>query len=159
MYTHLFEWASLPCSKMRGFKKEVEYIVPANGAFIRPVSLWGALPSRGDCRSLGWILVPLVGCISLEISLERSLRTMAARAGCGGRHVCLAEHPTPKVVTDNLDNFSNRGDSHRLSIPSSPQDEATLTLSGAPTLPCRGYRGYRSYRLPKRPPVQEETGW
>jgi hypothetical protein len=41
-----------------------------------------------------------------------------------------------KLVTDNLDNFSNRGDSHRLSIPSTPQDEAILTLSVAPTLPC-----------------------
>jgi hypothetical protein len=61
---------------------------------------------------------------------------MAAGARCGGRNVCLAEHPLRKVVTDNLDNFSNRGDSHRLSIPSIPQDEATLTLSLAPTLPC-----------------------
>ena len=41
----------------------------------------------------------------------------------------------PKLVTDNLDNFSNRGDSHRLSTPSTPQDEATLTHSLAPTLP------------------------
>jgi hypothetical protein len=32
----------LSCSKRRGFKKEVEHVVPANGAFIRPVSLWGA---------------------------------------------------------------------------------------------------------------------
>ena len=39
------------------------------------------------------------------------------------------EHPTPKLVTDNLDNFSNRGDRHRLSISSTPQDKATLTLS------------------------------
>src|SRR5215208_2873851 len=53
-----------------------------------------------------------------------------------GRNVCLAEHPTPKLVTDNLDNFSNRGDSHRLSTPSTPLDKATLTLSDAPALPC-----------------------
>jgi hypothetical protein len=33
-----------------------------------PVSLWDARPSRGDCSPLGWILVRLVGCISLEIS-------------------------------------------------------------------------------------------
>ena len=33
-----------------------------------PVFLWGGLPSRGDCRPLGWILVRLVGCIALEIS-------------------------------------------------------------------------------------------
>ena len=46
------------------------------------------------------------------------------------------EHPTPKPVTDNLDNFSNRADRHRLSIPSTPQNEATPTLSLAPTLPC-----------------------
>jgi hypothetical protein len=32
----------LPCLKRRGFKKEVEHIVPANGAFIRP------------CVPLGW---------------------------------------------------------------------------------------------------------
>ena len=32
-----------------------------------PLSLWGAGPSRGDCTPLGWILVPLVGCIALEI--------------------------------------------------------------------------------------------
>jgi hypothetical protein len=41
-----------------------------------------------------------------------------------------------KLVTDNLDNFSNRGDSHRPYTPSTPQDEATLTLSLAPALPC-----------------------
>jgi CheY-like chemotaxis protein len=41
-----------------------------------------------------------------------------------------------KLVTDNLDNFGNRADSHRLSTSSTPQDEATLTLSPAPTLPC-----------------------
>jgi hypothetical protein len=34
--THLVEWASLPCLKRRDFKKGVEHIVPANGAFIRP---------------------------------------------------------------------------------------------------------------------------
>jgi hypothetical protein len=60
------------------------------------------------------------------------------------------EHPAPKLVTDNLDNFGNRGDSHRLSTPSIPQDEATLTPSLAPALPCSevievteviGYRG------------------
>ena len=27
------------------------------------------------------------------------------------------EHPTPKLLTDNLDNLGNRGDRHRLSIP------------------------------------------
>jgi hypothetical protein len=41
-----------------------------------------------------------------------------------------------KPVTDNLDNFSNRDDSHRLSTPPTPQDEAALTLSLAPELPC-----------------------
>src|SRR5215218_2122016 len=34
--THLVEWASLPCSKRRDFKKGVEHIVPANGALICP---------------------------------------------------------------------------------------------------------------------------
>jgi hypothetical protein len=59
-----------------------------------------------------------------------------------------------KLVTDNLDNFSNRGDSHRLSIPSTPLDKATLTPSLAPTLPCSKVIevteviGYRS--LPKK---------
>jgi len=33
-----------------------------------PVYLWGCLPSRGDCSPLGWILVRLVGCISLDIT-------------------------------------------------------------------------------------------
>ena len=70
------------------------------------------------------------------VHITRDLLGMAARARCGGRNVCLAEHPTPKLVTDNLDNFSNRGDSHRLSTPSTPQDKATLTLSLAPALPC-----------------------
>jgi hypothetical protein len=46
------------------------------------------------------------------------------------------EHPMRKLVTDNLDNFSNLGDKHRLSIPSTPRDKATLTLPLAPTLPC-----------------------
>jgi hypothetical protein len=64
------------------------------------------------------------------------------------------EHPTPKLVTDNLDNFSNRGDNYRLSTPSTPQDKATPALSLAPVLPCRGYRGYRSYRLPKSHPCK-----
>jgi hypothetical protein len=41
-----------------------------------------------------------------------------------------------KLVTDNLDNFSNRDDRHRLSIPSIPQDKASPTLSLAPALPC-----------------------
>ena len=49
-----------------------------------PVSLWGVRPSRGDCSPLGWILVRLVGCISLEISQECQL------AHCGGGNVCLA---------------------------------------------------------------------
>jgi len=28
------------------------------------------------------------------------------------------EHPTPKLLTDNLDNFGNRADKHRLSLSS-----------------------------------------
>src|SRR5215207_11648409 len=70
------------------------------------------------------------------VLMNTAVRTMAARARCGGGNVCLAEHPTPRLLTDNLDNFSNRGDRHRLSIPSTPQDKATSTLSLAPTLPC-----------------------
>jgi hypothetical protein len=30
--------------------------------------LWSSRPCRGDCSPLGWILVRLVGCISLVIS-------------------------------------------------------------------------------------------
>jgi hypothetical protein len=55
-----------------------------------------------------------------------------------------AQTPAQTLVTDNLDNFSNRGDSHPLSTPSAPQDKATLTLSLAPTLPA-----LRLSRLPK----------
>src|SRR5215217_474349 len=46
------------------------------------------------------------------------------------------EHLLRKLVTDNFDNFSNRGGSRRLSTPSTPQDKVTPTLSLAPTLPC-----------------------
>jgi hypothetical protein len=42
-----------------------------------PLSLWGARPSRDDCSPLGWILVRLVGCISLEISQEWQLEIAA----------------------------------------------------------------------------------
>src|SRR5215213_7416617 len=89
---------------------------------------------------------------------------MAARVRCAGRNVCLAEHPTPKLVTGNLDNFSNRGDSHRLSTPSTPLDKATLTLSDAPALPCSevievtkviGYRSLRSSGRPLSSPPGE----
>ena len=75
--------------------------------------------------------MPLMGYISLDITWECQLELAAV-----GGNVCLAEHPTPKLVIDNLDNFSNRYDRHRLSTPSTPLDEATPTLSGAPTLPC-----------------------
>jgi hypothetical protein len=70
------------------------------------------------------------------VHITRYLLGMAARARCGRRNVCLSEHPMRKLVTDNLDNFSNLGDKHRLSIPSTPRDKATLTLPLAPTLPC-----------------------
>src|SRR5215218_1513694 len=63
--------ASLPCSKRRGFKKEVEHIVPANGAFICPC-LSGGPASRGGCSPLGGILVRLVGCISRDITSHPS---------------------------------------------------------------------------------------
>jgi len=39
--------------------------------------------------------------------------TILSEASCEIR----AEHPTPKLVTDNLDNSSNRADMHRLSTP------------------------------------------
>jgi hypothetical protein len=70
------------------------------------------------------------------VHITRDLLGMAARDRCGGRHVCLGERPSRKLVTDNLGNFGNRGDRHRLSTPSTPQDDATSTLSGAPALPC-----------------------
>jgi len=68
--THLVESASLPCSKRRDIKKGAEHIVPANRAFISPCLPLGCAPisSRGDCSLLGWILVRLAGCISLDIS-------------------------------------------------------------------------------------------
>src|SRR5215213_987095 len=69
------------------------------------------------------------------VHITRHLLGIAARVRCGGGNVCLAERPPPKLVTDNLDNFSNRGYSHRLSTPSTPQDEATfLLLRGSPAL-------------------------
>src|SRR5215217_7733812 len=68
------------------------------------------------------------------VYITSDLLGMPARARCGGGNVCLAEHPTPKLVTGNLDNFSNRGGSRRLSTPSTPQYEATLTLSLAQAL-------------------------
>ena len=46
--THSVEWASLPCSKRRGCKKEVEHIAPANGATICP------------CLPVGWADPPEV---------------------------------------------------------------------------------------------------
>jgi hypothetical protein len=55
---------------------------------------------------------------STEVVKNRSPRSSCSapvRVRCGRRNVCLAEHPLRKVVTDNLDNFSNRGDSRRLS--------------------------------------------
>src|SRR5215211_5944521 len=65
------------------------------------------------------------------VYITSDLLGMPARVRCGGGNVCLAEHPTPKLVTGNLDNFSNRGGSRRLSTPSTPQYEATLSLAQA----------------------------
>ena len=78
------------------------------------------------------------------VHITRDLLGMPATVHCGGRNVCLAERPLRKLVTGNLGNFGNRADRHRLSIPSTPQDKPTPTLSLAPTLPCRGYRGYEA---------------
>jgi hypothetical protein len=39
-----------------------------------------AWPSRGDCNPLEWILVCLVGCISLDISWEWQLEIAAVGA-------------------------------------------------------------------------------
>jgi hypothetical protein len=54
-----------------------------------PVSLWSALPSGGDCSPLGWILVPLVGCISLDISWEWQLEL--AWGGCQDEGFILSD--------------------------------------------------------------------
>src|SRR5215208_3527097 len=90
--THLFEWASLPCSKRRDFKKGVEHIVPANGAFIRPCVPVGP-PSRGDCSPLGWILARLVGCISLDITWECQLELAAVGATFALQLISLLVYP------------------------------------------------------------------
>jgi hypothetical protein len=58
-----------------------------------PVSLWGALPSRGDCSPLGWILVRLVGCISLDISQECQLEFAAVDAMFALRTIYLLIYP------------------------------------------------------------------
>jgi hypothetical protein len=55
-----------------------------------PVSLWGGpAPSRGDCSPLGWILVRLVGCISLEISQECQLELAAVGTAFALRLITL----------------------------------------------------------------------
>jgi hypothetical protein len=59
---------SLPCSKRRGFKKAVEHLFLQMEPLFALCLCGVAQPSRGDRSPLGWILVPLVGCISLEIS-------------------------------------------------------------------------------------------
>jgi hypothetical protein len=62
------------------------------------------------------------------------------------------EHPTSKMVTDNLDNFSNRGDSHRLSTPSTHKImllPLLLLLRRSPAL--------RLSRLPKLSVTAEAT--
>jgi uncharacterized protein with GYD domain len=70
--THSGEWASLQCSKRRGLKEGSSILYPQMEPLFAPVSLWGGPTSRGDCRPLGRILVPLVGCISLEASLRNA---------------------------------------------------------------------------------------
>jgi hypothetical protein len=92
--THSSGWASLQCSKRRGFKKEVEHIVPANGAFIRP------------CLPVRWpdppevIAVPQNGssCVWWDAYHVTSLRIRQ------GSHDCCActqaqrsQHPHPEV--------------------------------------------------------------
>ena len=47
---------------------------------LAPISLWGGLPSRGDCSPLEWILVRLVEYISLDITWECQLELAAVGA-------------------------------------------------------------------------------
>jgi hypothetical protein len=55
-----------------------------------PLCLCGvARPSRGDCSPLGWILVPLVGCISLDITWEWQLELAAVGATFALRLISL----------------------------------------------------------------------
>jgi hypothetical protein len=54
-----------------------------------PVAPWGKRPSRGDCSPLGWILVSLVGCISLVISYEWQLELAAVGATLALRLITL----------------------------------------------------------------------
>ncbi len=46
-----------------------------------PVLLWGSLPSKVDHKLSEWILVRLVGCISLDISQECQLEFAAVDLG------------------------------------------------------------------------------
>jgi hypothetical protein len=52
-----------------------------------------ARSSRGDCSPLGWILVPLAGCISVEISKEWQLEFAAVGATFALRLVSLLVYP------------------------------------------------------------------
>jgi hypothetical protein len=63
---------------------------------IRPLfalCLCGVATSRGHCSPLGWVLVPLVGCISLEISQECQLELAAVGATFALRLISLLVYP------------------------------------------------------------------
>ena len=57
------------------------------------VSLWGGVPSRGDCSPLGWILVPLVGYISLDITWEWQLEFAVVGATFALRVISVLVYP------------------------------------------------------------------
>src|SRR5215207_5583802 len=101
--THSGEWASLPCSKRRSFKKEVEHIVPANRAFIRPVSLWGSPTLQRRLQSLR--MDPRA---SGGVHITRHHLGMAARARCGGRNVCLAGDLCARLSLRRLTHLQRR---------------------------------------------------
>ncbi len=60
-----------------------------------PVFLWGGLgiPSRGDCSPSEWILVRLVGGISLDISQECQLEFAVVGATFALRLISLLVYP------------------------------------------------------------------
>ena len=61
---------------------------------LAPVSPWGPA-SRDDCSPLEWILVPLVGCISRDITSHPSGRVLIDSCAC--TQTQRSQHPHPGV--------------------------------------------------------------
>jgi hypothetical protein len=72
---HPRTWLNGPLSRARSgeaLRRESSISYLQIEPLFATVSLWGARSSRGDCSPLGWILVPLVGCISRDITSHPS---------------------------------------------------------------------------------------